>query len=297
MDYGQWLGTAAGKPCLITEDAAGKGSLAGYAGYNRHTKIPVVTLMSNAILPNHVASGAGYLLRGARLLTEPKLALFVLVPLLINLALFVVATSILLQQFEPVLSGLLDFLPGWIDFLAWLLWGVLVIGIFLIYGYSFSLLTNLIAAPFYGILAEKVELHLTGQAPEGVPLRQMIPRTLIRELQKLWYFISRGIMLAILSLALSFIPLVNLLVPLLGLLWGAWSMAIQYADYPADNNGLAFAPLRKRLGQQGYSTCGFGGLVLLGTMIPVLNILVMPAAVVGGTLFWLQELKQSPADA
>lgn len=35
---------------------------------------------------------------------------------------------------------------------------------------------------------------------------------------------------------------------------------------------------------------GFGGLVALCTGIPVVNFVVVPAAVVGATLLWVEEL-------
>ncbi len=241
---------------------------------------------------NSLFSGFNYLLRGANLLTAPSLRPFILVPLLINLTLFIIATTILIQQFDLALEWLLEALPGWLDFLAWILWFLFALVILLVYGYSFSAITNLIAAPFYGLLAEKVEAMVSGRAPPMESFTQMIPRTLARELKKLWYFIVRGLGVALLMLVFSFIPLLNVLVPIIGLLWGAWSMSIQYADYTADNHQLPFTRLRKRLGRPVFSTYGFGGLVMLGTMIPVINILVMPAAVAGGTLFWLNELQR-----
>ena len=37
---------------------------------------------------------------------------------------------------------------------------------------------------------------------------------------------------------------------------------------------------------------GFGGLVALYTAIPVVNFFVVPAAVVGATLLWCEELNE-----
>ena len=37
------------------------------------------------------------------------------------------------------------------------------------------------------------------------------------------------------------------------------------------------------------TSVGFGGLVQLGMMIPVLNLVLMPAAVVGATCYWVEE--------
>ena len=68
-------------------------------------------------------------------------------------------------------------------------------------------------------------------------------------------------------------------------------MSIQYADYAADNNQLAFRPLRSCLWDKKYSSLGFGGFTMLCSITPIVNIFAMPVAVIGGTLFWLRELK------
>lgn len=68
-------------------------------------------------------------------------------------------------------------------------------------------------------------------------------------------------------------------------------MSIQYVDYSADNHQTEFVTLRKMLRKRRYSSVGFGGTVMLCSMVPVLNIIAMPAAVIGGTLFWVNEIK------
>lgn len=228
--------------------------------------------------------GARYLAEGVRLLTHPKLRLFVLVPILVNTLLFIALTTLLVQQFTTMLDWFMEWLPGWLDFLAWVIGFVLALFVVLVYGYSFSMITNVLAAPFYGFLAEKAEELATSEPLEGESLLHMIPRTIVRELRKLWYFLWRSLIVLLLSL----IPLVG---PLIGLMWGAWSMGIQYSDYAADNHQTPFRHLRGQLGSKLWSALGFGGVVMLGMMVPVVNIFIMPAAVIGGTLFWLRELK------
>ena len=247
------------------------------------------TLQPHLQTPPSGFSGIACLVEGAKLLTLPKLRIFILVPLLVNFLFFIMATTVLVQQFGGAMDSLMGWLPGWLDFLAWIIWLVFGFVILLVYGYSFSLITNLIAAPFNGLLAEKIEAHLTGQAVEGEPLSKMIPRTIGRELVKLWYFISRGVLVALGLLALSFVPGLNLLVSVLGLLWGAWSMAIQYVDYPADNHQLPFVELRRYLGKFRLDSFSFGGMVMLGNMVPLVNIFVMPVAVAGATVFWVKS--------
>lgn len=237
-----------------------------------------------------LTSPIAHLTRASQLIISKPLRPFVLVPLLINLLLFIVLTTLLVQGFEGAIDWLLGMLPGWMSFVSGILWGLFAIILVVVYGYSFSMITNIVAAPFYGTLAARAEAQITGKAPADEPLRQMIPRTLRREMVKLFYFLCWGSSIMVLCLILSFIPLLNLLVPVIGVAWGAWSMAIQYVDYSADNHQLSFAELRRRLREHAYTSYGTGGLVMLGTMVPILNILIMPVAVVAGTSFWCEQL-------
>ena len=241
-------------------------------------------------MSNNLINGLSYLTRGAQLIVKPQLRWFVFVPVLINIALFVVLTGVLIEQFGFALDLLLNWIPSWLDFLAWILWLLFAIVLLLVYGYSFSILTNIIAAPFYGILADRTEALIKGQGADPEPLSKMIPRTIGRELVKLWYFIVRGLAIFIVTLILSWIPLVNLIVPVIIFVWGAWCMSIQYVDYTADNHQLPFSNMRERLAAKKYSSIGFGSLVMLGTMIPLANIIILPIAVVAGTVFWVEEL-------
>ncbi|AMX02011.1 sulfate transporter CysZ [Microbulbifer thermotolerans] len=257
--------------------------------------------------------GVDALMRGARLLTRRELRPFVIVPLAINLVLFVIISAVMLSQ----LSGLTDYLTSllshtpvntenmswWESIMAkgaawaanvfeWLAWiialAVLLLFLF-VYGYLFGIITNIIAAPFNGFLAEKVEEILTGKGPPPEPLGRMILRTLGRELRKLRYFIGWGLVIMLIALFTSwtvFVPAV------LGALWGAWCMAIQYVDYPLDNHQRPFDELKRVLMRRKLTTLSFGGAVMLAKMVPVLNIFVMPAAVAGGTALWIERLRQ-----
>lgn len=234
--------------------------------------------------PSSIVNGVGYFTQGLQLLTHKQLRLFLIIPVLINTLVFFGVTALFFQQFDYLLATLTSWLPSWLEILAWIVAIVAGILVVIIYGYSFSAITNIFAAPFYGVLAEKTEAIITGQTIPSEPWSQLIPRTLGRELRKLWYFIWRSLLV----LLLSFIPVVG---PIIVLIWGAWSMAIQYSDYPADNHQTPFPHLRVLLRRQFWSTMGFGGAVILGMMIPIVNIIVMPAAVIGGTVFWVREMR------
>lgn len=113
----------------------------------------------------------------------------------------------------------------------------------------------------------------------------MVPRTFSREMRKLGYFLPRAIGLFI----LSFIPVVNVVAAPLWLMFGVWMMAIQYIDYPADNNKMSWQDMLAWLRSKRWQSLGFGGITYLALMIPGVNVLMMPAAVAGATLFWVRE--------
>lgn len=236
------------------------------------------------------AEAAHYLGRGARLLMRPGLKRFVLVPLLINILVFIAVTAFFISRFSDLLAQLTEWLPDWLAFIAWILWLVFVLALLILYGYTFNLITTLIAAPFYGLLAEKIETALTGDTLPGESWPALIARTLQRELVKLWYFLTRGLLVLLLVMAGWFIPGLNLVALVVAALWSAWSMAVQYGDYPADNHHTPFPELRRRLGALPLTSYSFGGLVMGGSMVPVLNILIMPIAVAGAAVYWTERL-------
>jgi CysZ protein len=240
-------------------------------------------------------SGPHYLREGLKLILSPGLRLFVLLPLAINLLVFIGLIVVSLQQFNGWVEAFMPSLPNWLSFLQYLLWPLFVVLVLLMVFFTFNIVANIIAAPFNGFLAEKVEIVARGQdnfpAFSWSELFAMLPRTLNRELRKLGYFLPRSIALLI----LSFIPVLNIIAAPLWLLFGIWMMAVQYIDYPADNNKVSWPDMLAWLREKRWQSLGFGGITYLALLIPFVNLLMMPAAVAGATLFWVREGgKQQP---
>ncbi|BBB31597.1 sulfate transporter CysZ [Neptunomonas japonica] len=232
--------------------------------------------------------GAGYLLRGFSMLPEPGIRQFVLIPMLINILIFSGAIWLLVNEFEGWVNYWLGQLPQWMSFLDWLLWPLFAVLVLITVYYGFSMVANLIAAPFNGFLSEKVEKMRSGavMADEGWKgMLATVPRALQRELSKVAYYLPRLLLLLI----ISFIPVVNVIAPFLWFLFGAWMMAIQYCDYPMDNNKVSFRQMKVMLAERRLTSLSFGALVQVGMMIPLVNLIMMPAAVIGATLFWCEE--------
>ena len=190
-------------------------------------------------MPLPVLSGPGYLREGLKLVLRPGLRLFVLLPLSINLVLFAALIYFAGHEFRLWVDALMPSLPHWLSFLNYLLWPLFVVLVGFMVFFTFTMLANVVAAPFNGFLAEKVEVVVTGKdefPPFSISeLIEMVPRTFARELRKLAYYLPRALAL----LVLSFIPVANIIAAPLWLLFGIWMMAIQYIDYPADNHKMS----------------------------------------------------------
>ncbi|WXL24732.1 sulfate transporter CysZ [Ectopseudomonas mendocina] len=243
-------------------------------------------------MPAPVLSGPQYLSEGLKLVLSPGLRLFVILPVLINLIVFTGLIVLAVQQFSGWVDAFIPSLPTWLSFLEYVLWPLFVVLVMVMVFFTFTLLATLIAAPFNGFLSEKVEVVVRGK--DDFPpfswgeLVAMVPRTMGREMRKLAYFLPRAIPLLI----LTFIPVVNLIAAPLWIIFGVWMMAIQYIDYPADNNKMSWQDMLAWLRANRWQSMSFGGMTYLALMIPGLNILMMPAAVAGATVFWVRERSQ-----
>ncbi len=244
-------------------------------------------------MKGNVVQGVNYLVEGAKLLTHPSLRLFVIVPLVVNIVIFGTLIGFTLSYLSGLMEGWMAAIPGWLDFLQWILWPLIGITLSLITGYLFTAVALIIASPFNALLAEKAEELITGRpvdSLEGFGAALMaVPRGIIRELSKLIYYVP----MALFVLLVSFIPALNVVAPVLWFLLGAWMMSIQFVDYPMDNHQLSFADVKEAVRSRRLSSMGFGGVVALCTGIPIVNFFVVPSAVVGATLLWCKELQSA----
>lgn len=246
--------------------------------------------------------GVDYLNEGRRLALLPAIRPFVWVPLMINIFLFSFATYYAVTWIYQVVQGL-DFNYDFVSWLDWLEpivaglagffgWVLIVAGALLVLfvvGSMFTMATHVVASPFLGLLAEKVEGAIHTPAFAQQTLSQLALRTIAREFRKLVYWLTRAAALAVITLILWFIPGLNVINPVIWYVFGAWVMAMQYVDITADNNGMGFPELLALLRKHRWEAFGFGGAVMLLTSIPLVNLFVVPVAVAGGVVFFVKH--------
>lgn len=236
-----------------------------------------------------IGRGTGYLAKGLSLINSKGIRRFVIIPLLLNIILFGALIWVGYEQFAPTVDWMMSFVPDWLSFLENILWVLITTLAAIIVFFIFTPVANIIAAPFNAIMAEKVEEKLTGRdINSNVSLITIIKDSIMSQIGKLVYIMLWSLFL----LLVSFIPVINLISPLLWILFGSWLLSLEYLDYPMGNHDLTFkqqkATLRKRRGL----SLGFGGSVMFLTTIPVINFFVMPVAVAGATAMWVDHLSQ-----
>ena len=238
--------------------------------------------------------GTAYLFRGLPLLKEKGIWPWAVVPFVINVLLlgFLGWTSV--RWIGGMIDGWLAGLPDWLSWLSTLLNFVLIAAVILGVFQIFTLMANLIAAPFNGFLSAAIEEKLTGRRPEtGMTLWQEGVVTFKNELGKLWFLLTRAALVALLSIVLFVIPGLNALLPAVWFLFGAYMLSLEYMDYPMGNHGLSFKEKRKILARNRGMSLGFGAITTFLTTIPLINLLIIPTAVAASTLAWVERLRHT----
>lgn len=229
------------------------------------------------------AAGAGYLVRGLGHLNRRGIRRYVWAPVFTNLVLYTAGFWWLGVYFSSLIDA---WIPSWLEWLDWLLWPLFAACLLLILMFSFTLVANLIACPFYGYLVQTTEKNILGlPQPDAGSGGEGALRAVALELKRVGYFLSRAVPILLLFL----IPGVNLVAPFVWLAFSAWFLAMEYMSYAFDERGLSFSRQREILKSNRIAVLGFGGMVMLGLAVPLLNLLIPPAAVIGSTLYLYRE--------
>lgn len=237
--------------------------------------------------------GVKYFLSGFESIQQPGIRRYAVLPILVNILLFGSGIYLLGGQFSSLLESYLPDSEGYWIILWYIVWVIFGLLILIVVFFTFTLLANLIGSPFNGPLAAAVERRLDNHLDQDSDSNVIgeIAKAISGELRKWLYYLFWGIPLVILTLIS--IP-VAILAPVASFLWlvfGAWILAIEYLDYPMGNHNYTFLSIKATLKQYRMLSLGFGAAVMCFTLIPVINLVVMPAAVAGASKLWVREIK------
>lgn len=213
---------------------------------------------------------------GARMAFSADVRPFVFLPAVVSLIVIGAGLTLVFSYVAEFASYLTGTLPDWLSFLGSVLKPLLYLFGLLTGAWSFGLIATIVGSPFLGELSKRVDKLVM----KPVPWWREIAPALLREMRKLRYHLPRLLMLVV----VSFVPVVNALAPFLWLGFGAWMMAVQFCDYSTENRSQNLAATLSLLASNRAATLGFGACVTVAMSVPVLNFMVAPVAVIGGTL-------------
>lgn len=227
--------------------------------------------------------------RGLSLLVHPELRGLVLAPVGLMLLVYGALTATALGALWPYLDSLGSALPDALSGLTWLLQALAVLILLALVGVLSLLLSQTLAAPFYGALARRTERLLTGRLVSTERgLLGDLGATFRREWEKLRWTLPR----LLLMFAVTLIPGLGLLASPLTLLVAAWLLAGQFLDFTQENRGQPFATTLGLMRSQRMSALAFGLPLAVGVTLPVLGALVGAQAAIAGTI-WVLTLKDA----
>ena len=214
---------------------------------------------------------------------EPKILKLAIIPFIIDVlivsAVFVWGSG---QISGWVESGLQSTLPELSGFFWSILYGVFYILAWIVFiaalffgGY---VLAGIVAAPFNSLLAEKT-LEQTGALPKE-PFN--FKRWLSLSAKMLWAALIKAgvfLFLGLVLLAISFIPAVGVI----GSFGMLMIMSFDMSDFAFESLGLKFSERMRFFRQNFLCFAGVSAALGLTLLVPGLNVLLLPAAVVGSS--------------
>lgn len=237
------------------------------------------------------SAGISSFLEGFSLARHPGLRRYTLLPIGISLVVCVTGLYFAFDFLIDATNRWIVSLPDWLSWLDLLLKPLLYLVGVLGGAWLFGFLAVLIASPFLGAFSLALERVRYGSAPQVESnIWSEIGMSLAREARKLLYHLPRLLLVFLITL----IPVINLAAPLIWLLFGAWTMAVQFVDYPTENRQRPFQETLAKLKANRMAALAFGLLATGALMIPFLNFLLIPVAVAGGTVLW-RALEEQPA--
>jgi CysZ protein len=231
--------------------------------------------------------GAGYLGRGLRTyLGTDGIRLLGILPVLIVGAVFWVVLVLLAVFVDELARLLTPFADTWSEsgrLAVRALVGLAVIGLYLaLIVVTFATLATLVGQPFYERISDRLEARL-GDPPPGIDASwwRTLPRATLESLGLL----TLTLLCAVPVFLLGVLPVIGQTVaPVVGAIVSGFFLAIELLAIPLQRRGLNLRQRLRWVWRHRHVTVGFGVASFLLFLVPLMNVVAMPAAVVGGTL-------------
>jgi CysZ protein len=232
-------------------------------------------------------AGAADVLRGIGLfLSTPGIRLLGVLPVLLAALVVLALLGLLLAYLDELADLLTPFADRWDENsrtllrvgagLALLLASLAVLVV------SFTVIAQIVGQPFYERISDRIERQL-GEPPAGTdaPWWRSFPRASLESALLLALTLACTAPLFVLGL----VPVLGqTAVPVVQALVAGFFLAVELLAIPLERRGLHLAGRLRFVWRHRAQTLGFGVAAFLLFLVPLMNVLAMPGAVVGATL-------------
>ncbi len=218
-------------------------------------------------------------------------------PMLINLliygSVFIFSYSWLLNSLDKWLGIENTEVGFWLKFIHTLL---LIIGFLLLLFICyllFTILGNIITAPFNEEISQRVEEIVTsGGVVHKMGFWEDAYISIIGEVQKLLFYLT----ILLFIFCLNIIPVAgSLLATVIGVIFSCFYNALDFLDYPMTRKKMKFRDKLKITHKGRLVTYGFGLTSFLFMFLPVVNVFMKPILVAAGTSLYYEKYFNAPA--
>ncbi len=195
-----------------------------------------------------------------------------------------VGSMALFVTYQPeIFSALLMTKPeGWMGLaLYWSYQALLYVALIVVAIVAALLMVTVIASPIYEVISVAVERDITGKEPPAQNWKTIF-RVMLAEIKK-------AVFILLISLGLLFLPGMNVLSFFGAAIMVGWG----FYDYVPARYGMSFSERLGLLRQDFWKVLGLG----LWLVIPFVQIVLMPLAIVGGTVLGVERLQKRELEA
>ncbi len=233
-------------------------------------------------------SGAICPIRAFSLLFKPNIMPYVACPLVLSILILSFGSHALSSLIDTGLEMLLANWPNWIrTFISWIITAVVSIWV------SFFLvaLINIVCCPLNCLLSSSVLRRLRHTADSKTKAFSLLSEIINSlgafnaELKKVIHYLKY----AFIILLCSFLPLINVVTPVLWIAFGGWMLLIEYLDYPFADDDVVFPACLEQITDRKALCIGFGTSITIIALIPVLNWFTTTIGVIGATILYAEN--------
>jgi CysZ protein len=227
-------------------------------------------------------------LRGAFFLwAHRELWKYAATPLAISVVVLGGSYVLLYHVFFKLVGHMVDAQWYW-QALYYVLLAVVTVLTLVVFFFIFTLVASALSAPFNDVISHKTEQIVTGTFQETPFSVGLLIKDSGRAIAHSFRILGLYLLLLAFTLLFLLIPGIgSLLFAIAGALLTSYKFAFEYLGYPMDRRRFSWRDKRAFLKSSFSSIMGFGLGNLAIASIPVVNLFFIPAAVVGGTLLFL----------